>query len=363
MASGIMQLVIRADAGPEIGVGHVMRMAALGACAVQNGCPVTLAYQHCPPSLLERLATLGIATRELDRQKEIEDLRSLLAGEDKSQSVLVLDGYQFDEKYQQKVSGLAGQLAIMDDYAHLSSYQADLIINQNPGAQNYAAMYRDKAPAARLLLGPQYVLLRPEFLRIRKQKMRDFSNPQRFLISLGGSDVEDASRILLNGLISAVSQTLKEDRTEENIEITVVVGASNPHKEKWGAVADTKTTLGIETKVLFDVENMAALLNQQQVILTAGGTTVLESAYLGLACFVLITAENQIGILNFSNENKVHYLGNLDSNLNSSQIAEQLKTNLNAPRLEQLAANASNTIKGDGAQKLLTELGLFSEKS
>lgn len=351
-----MQLVIRADAGPEIGVGHVMRMAALGACAVQNGCAVTLAYLHCPPSLVERLTALGITTKELDRQKEIENLRSLLSVEAKSQSVLVLDGYQFDEKYQQNVSGLAGQLAIMDDYAHLSSYQADLIINQNPGAQNFAAMYRDKAPEARLLLGPQYVLLRPEFRRLAQHK-RDFGECRRFLISLGGSDQENASRLLLDGLLEALGKNSPDS------EITVVLGAANPNKDAWQnwlqerLARDEKPLVNI----LYDVKDMASLLDSMQVVLTAGGTTVLESAYLGLACFVLVTAQNQMGVLHFAQagEEAVHYLGKLEE-IDESSVSRQLQDNLNTAKLEQLSANARRQIDGQGVTKILAALGLQS---
>ena len=53
------------------------------------------------------------------------------------------------------------RLGIVDDFAHIPRYHADVIINQNLHAS--ALKYR-ATPQATYLLGPRFALLRPEFL-------------------------------------------------------------------------------------------------------------------------------------------------------------------------------------------------------
>ena len=66
-------------------------------------------------------------------------------------SWLVLDGYRFDAPYQDLVAGSARTLVI-DDHSHAGRYQAQVILDQNAGAEPGAYAIRPEGSV--LLLGP-----------------------------------------------------------------------------------------------------------------------------------------------------------------------------------------------------------------
>ncbi|MDB4277279.1 UDP-2,4-diacetamido-2,4,6-trideoxy-beta-L-altropyranose hydrolase, partial [bacterium] len=53
-------LLIRADAGGQIGTGHVMRMIALAQAYQRRGGRVIIATSTCPEAVAQRVTDLGI---------------------------------------------------------------------------------------------------------------------------------------------------------------------------------------------------------------------------------------------------------------------------------------------------------------
>ncbi|MEQ2009883.1 MAG: hypothetical protein ABMA26_24115, partial [Limisphaerales bacterium] len=163
------QLLLRADSGPQIGMGHVMRCLALAEPWLQAGSTVTLLTAAPSPAVRARAESLGVSLCELpappgspaDAAETIALAQSLRA------TWLVLDGYHFDDAFQRAVKASGLRLLVFDDTAHAAHYSADFILNQNLGAT--AALYPHRDPTTRLLLGPRFVQLRGEFTRAAAQ--------------------------------------------------------------------------------------------------------------------------------------------------------------------------------------------------
>ena len=75
----------------------------------------------------------------------------------------VLDGYHFDISFHKAVRAEGCRLLVIDDMAHLPVYEADIILNQNYGAEK---LDYNIDGSARLMLGTEYVFLRREFTRL-----------------------------------------------------------------------------------------------------------------------------------------------------------------------------------------------------
>src|SRR5262245_954319 len=130
-------LIVRADVSVEMGTGHVMRCLALSQAWQDAGGNVIFAMAQ---------TTEGIRAR-LDREKiEILDLKSPAGTEqdasevacvasEHSASWMIVDGYQFDAHYQEKLKAAGKRLMVIDDYGHASRYCADFVLNQNISAQ------------------------------------------------------------------------------------------------------------------------------------------------------------------------------------------------------------------------------------
>ncbi|MCC6906277.1 MAG: UDP-2,4-diacetamido-2,4,6-trideoxy-beta-L-altropyranose hydrolase [Anaerolineae bacterium] len=279
-------LIIHADANTRIGTGHVMRCLALAQGWQAQGGQVTF-ISHCPvEGLQRRICEMGAALRLLPELYTPEsDPGSLLALIAQASSSggrwVVLDGYHFDGRYQQAILDAGYRLLVIDDFASLPYYHASLVLNQNINADRLT-YHHD--PGATLLLGTDYVLLRPEFAAWKGWEREIPPVARRLLVTLGGSDPDNAALLVLRALAAPALR---------NLESVIVVGASNPHVTELDQVI---TDLSLNARLAQDVSDMPALMAWADMAVAAGGTTCWELAFMGLPALVMILAENQVGV-------------------------------------------------------------------
>lgn len=267
------RLAIRADAGPDIGTGHVMRCLALAEGWSKAGGMVTLVSRALPSGLATRAESLGVAVEP--------------AGDDsdgrwaEGAALAVIDGWNFTSE---QIAAAARQtrLLAVDDTADRPSIAADIVLNPNVYAT--AEAYRGRT-RARLLIGPAYALLRSEFAALLPERAYP-PVARHLLLLLGGADPADASATAL-----AATRAARTD--EPGIErITLVVGTANPRYE--ALAAETGNDAAVE--VLKDVRSMAPLMDAADMAVSAGGSTVLELAARGVPMLLgaLIAEEEQV---------------------------------------------------------------------
>ena len=306
-------LLLRADAGPQIGMGHVMRCLALAEPWLQAGSAVTLltaprAGGLQPPSagsdnaterrfqtagtdaVRARAESLGVSLRELsappgspaDAAETIALAQSLRA------AWLVLDGYHFDADFQRAVKAAGLRLLVFDDTAHATHYAADFILNQNLGAS--ASLYPHREPTTRLLLGPRFVQLRGEFTELSRSaehrsagavetSKAEQCSALRVLVTLGGSDPDNITAQVLTAL-----------QTIPGLPADIVIGPANPHAD-----ALQSPSAHSPAPITFHVNpsGIPALMARADLAICAGGTTAWELSFLGVPMLVLVLAENQ----------------------------------------------------------------------
>ena len=271
-------LLLRADASAEIGTGHVMRCLALAlAWRAQGGRAVFVS--RLPGPLAQRIQAEGFDMVECRTQPGgAEDLKlvgSLLRGIE--HPWIALDGYLFQPGYSTALRALGRVLAV-DDYGAARFADADMHLDQNLDGGRPGGYPED----ALALLGPRYALLRPEFY---SPPARDPHRPCRqVLVTLGGSD--------LAGLTSAVLETLARV-LPEGVRCLTVAGAANPRVEELRALT---RRLGPAYELRDNVADMAALMAQTDLAVTAAGSTVWELACLGVPAVALPLADNQIPV-------------------------------------------------------------------
>jgi UDP-2,4-diacetamido-2,4,6-trideoxy-beta-L-altropyranose hydrolase len=272
-------LVIRADANTRMGTGHVMRCLAL-ALAWQS-CGGSAAFvSQCESDLLrQRIEESGMEFIALDRpHPDPSDLQLMSAIiETLVPNWVILDGYHFDSFYQWEIRSKGCRLLVIDDNAHLAEYHADVLLNQNIDAHSLSY---GCSPSTQLLLGTKYALLRPEFLRWSTWQRGIPGTASRVLITLGGSDHHNVT-------LKAVS-ALK--RIDIDVEIKVIVGAAYHHAR---ALAKAVKGLPFRSEVIVDAKNMPDLMAWSDIVVTAGGSTSWELAFMGVPSIVVVIADNQ----------------------------------------------------------------------
>ncbi|MEO5360141.1 MAG: UDP-2,4-diacetamido-2,4,6-trideoxy-beta-L-altropyranose hydrolase [Nitrospirota bacterium] len=322
-----MNIVIRADAYPEIGTGHLMRSLALGQAFKDCGWRVTFVTYCESPGLIARLSA------------PVEGFDVLLL-KDKSDSALpphkntwaVADGVAFDSRLHKSMKDAGYKLLIIDDMAALDFYHCDIILNQNLHAHSLRYNHED---GTRLLLGPDYILLRREFRGIKKIITDKCIN---VLITLGGADRDNFTQKVLNSIKSL-----------RDIKITVVVGAGNPNIE---SIKTVKTAVPVT--ILQSVNDMAGVMASQDVAITSGGTTVWELAFMGIPSVVgriapienyLVEGLNRLGLFIdcgwFKTATEDEIRGNL------------LKLSANMKLRKEMSALAQRLVDGHGRDRVI----------
>jgi UDP-2,4-diacetamido-2,4,6-trideoxy-beta-L-altropyranose hydrolase len=267
-------MVLRADGGPTIGLGHVMRCVALAEAWRDRGGDATFVGAGIPGAVRRRLEAGRIGVVALAATASRDPERTAAVARRDRDGLVVLDGYHFDTAYQAAVRGAGCRTMVIDDTAHLPRYVADMLLNQNPGALE---IRYDCPPGTRLLRGPRYALLRREFRRSR-QRRDQRPTSCRILVTLGGSRTGRLLRRIMRGL----------DRLPVPMDVRVVAApAAAP------ANARRPVRRGARLEVVRAPGDMAPLMRWADVVISGGGSTLLELACLGVPALAVVLAPNQ----------------------------------------------------------------------
>jgi len=336
-------LLIRVDAGKDIGYGHAMRCLALAQAWQDEKGNVTFVMAKETPSFTNRLHKEKIETIRLRAEPGSNEDAAKTAEIAKEINALwvVVDGYHFDATFQQKLKDASLRLLFIDDYGHAKYYAADIILNQNIHAAE--EFYPNRAPYTRLLLGTNYVLLRREFLRWQGYK-RDMPDVARkVLITMGGGDQENVTLKVL--------QALNEVEIE-GLEAVAVVGGSNPHYE---TLKNFTQTSRLPIRLEKDAQNMPELMAWADAAISAGGTTTYELAFMGVPFIVIVLAENQRPIAEGLHKNGIAINVGWHFNLTSPKLTESLSNLcLDQKHRTQMSKQSRAMINGNGVIKVLS---------
>jgi UDP-2,4-diacetamido-2,4,6-trideoxy-beta-L-altropyranose hydrolase len=267
------------DCGPRIGGGHVMRSLTLARALADKGCPVAFAANPAAQAVLEAFGPRDMTVYPLsDDLAEAAPHAADWADAFKADWVL-LDHYRLSPAEELALKG-PRRLAVLDDLADRPR-PADLVVNPGYGrlAGNYAGLVPD---GARVLAGPQFALVRPEFAQHRDKALarrREGGRLKHVLISLGLTDVE--------GISEKVVRVLRPHL--DGLILDVVLAGTAPSLAVLREQAKTDCSLRLHV----DSHAMAELMSQADLAVGAGGSSVWERATLGLPTVTVVLAENQ----------------------------------------------------------------------
>jgi len=352
-------LLVRADASTQMGTGHVMRCLALAQAWQEAGGRAQFALALSTPAAEARLSAEGMQVARVSAGNV--DLRAAFpfggrpgSAEDAGETVamareigaawVVVDGYHFDAAYQRSVKGAGLQLLAVDDYGHASHYSADLVLNQNIYAAE--SLYPSREATTRLLLGTRYALLRSEFWPWRAWQRTVPEVARKVLVTMGGADADNAT-------LKVVEALRQVEGLGQGLEVKVVVGGSNPHRE---ALRET-LTVGVE--LIENAPNMPELMAWSDAAVSAAGTTCWELAFMQVPSLLVVLAENQRPNAAGLQEAGVAVNMGWHGELASAELARAL-TRLLGTREQQvaMAQEGRRLVDGEGARRVA---GLLAE--
>lgn len=377
-------VVIRADANSKIGMGHVMRCLSVADALLKRGEEVLFVTADDTPVPL--LTKKGVPYRVLhtdyaDMEAELPKLWNALSelpqgpGEPEAalpqrNTFILVDSYYVTEKYLAALKKRITTIYMDDIYAF--SYPVDMLINYNIYGEEMG--YEKDAAFAdtKLLLGTKYVPLREEFSagagygQSRKELSAETENvtPAEdrlhqtaeqgrtadggILITIGGSDSFNLAGQLL-------MEAMKYDALKTK-EYHVVSGSLNPHIGELQALAQKHENIHIHC----NVTNMAELMAESKVALSAGGSTLYELCAMGVPVIAFSFAENQERLVQtFVKRGIAQYGGNYrtDGNKMIQNTIAGLETLLEDKNLRsEYRKKARTLVDGKGAERIAEAL-------
>ncbi len=340
-------LLIRADAGPDIGTGHVMRCLALAQGWQDAGGRCVFATGHELPGTVERrLTSEGFRIERIEGEPGsardanlMRELASRLNAE-----YTVLDGYRFGADYQRTLKDAGQKLLVIDDYGRTGAYCADLLLDQNCGTTE--DLYVNRESGTQLLLGTEYTLLRREFQPWREWKRQHPEKGYSLLVTMGGADPDNFTVKIIEAL---------KHLEIEGMDVTVLIGAANPH----GAALDLAVRGTGSIRLLRNVANVPSLMARAHAAIICGGGTLWELLFMGAAVLSYSRDAFQAKALSqLADRGSVIWLGDVKQ-FDEARLLEQVTHVLTHRTCRERMSNIAGTVvDGLGVQRVLGAMGV-----
>lgn len=341
-------LVIRTDAGRRVGIGHLMRCMTIALAWENRGGNAIFIMSPLPQNIEFFFDSHGFVKQYVHvepgsiRDAEIvsEKVKECDA------SWLIADGYWFDSNFQQTVYSDKYGLMLIDALGAPQKNYAHILLNANHYAnENYYAL---REPVTRLLLGLEYLPLRPEFSNFIP---RDRDNPlpiHNVLICLGGSDPDNVSQLILELLLTSFPE----------LHYTVIIGPGNENLDSL-----LKIEANYTKRIVLEHApgNIPELMNNSDFAILAGGSTVWEAIYMGLPCILTSFADNQIRVCTALDHcGLALYSGHFNVNL-PAKLIHDIKKLLSSDTLyTKISSTGKKLIDGKGATKIVDAMLSYS---
>lgn len=382
---------IRADANPTVATGHVMRCLTIAERLHKQGCTVVfVTADHEADSLLfgKGYEQICLNTDWKDMTAELTPFVRLLKSREGADSeavrpTVLVDSYQASPSYLAALSEAAKTAYIDDEFKAV--YDVDLLINYNLYCYRFPYAERYAGSKTRLLLGGQYVPIRKEFARAAAQTgmqcqetgaaapengrlaaqhfshTADFSKVRNILLICGGGDLyrvlEEQVR-MLTGMLPEVLANLRRAGAAEDLQYRfhVVAGRYNPSLEKLRQYAQSNP----QFQVYENVSNMAELMTECDVAVSAASTVLYECCAIGLPTVFYCLADNQqYDREGFEKDGLMLYGGDIRNDRTAVQercLRMALELAADDERRERMKQHMAGVIDTNGAKRIADAL-------
>lgn len=330
-------VLFRVDASVDVGSGHLMRCLTLAERLSLDGYEVAFVSLDLPGAMFELLDSKKIRAEKISKMpnpsQELDALMTIKAAHKlfpDGMDWLVVDHYSLDAKWEKAMRPYTYNLFVIDDLAN-RMHECDLLLDQNYYF-DLESRYNGLVPDSCIkLLGPSFVLLRDEFISQKRTIREKDGFIKRILVFFGGSDSSNQTQRVLDALMLL---QLNE------IEVDVVVGMSNPHKDSIKVHCDQSSGLNFYCQVF----NMAELISKADLAIGAGGGAMWERCYLGLPTITVVFAKNQERTTeDVSKTGAIKYLGWSDK-IDVADYAESIRYFISHPEYVKQMSNLALSI-------------------
>lgn len=264
------EVIIRVDGNSQIGLGHVYRGIALAEMLIED---FIIKFVTKKDTTISPIKEAGFEFAYIPQSVSLMDEPEWL-NRNFPETIIVLDGYAFDEDYQQRIKDFNFKLVYVDDLLK-GVQKADVVINHSPGVAK--SDYKTEI-YTKLALGLKYALLRKSFIDIDRDELKPKKEVKNIFVSFGGADPNDFSFVAAKELVEINSINI----------VNVVLGAAYQATEIFKLKS---SKLKIHQQI--SGNEMFELMKSSDLSIVPASTTSIELASLGIPMMLGYFVENQ----------------------------------------------------------------------
>lgn len=331
-------IYIRVDMNDIIATGHMMRCISIAEAA--RDININAVFIIAEGSAVSMIQSRGfeyivLNSRWNDLEYELLDLISLI--KQRNVTRLLIDSYYVTERYLKELYDVTETIYIDD--INMFDYKVDRLICY---ADYYKDFKYDKTHYCSRLhyLGTKFVPLRKEFSSNIKKKISD--KIECVLLLSGGTDNKSILSNILNVILG-----------ELECKVYVVCGRYScdyyKMKEQYRKYE--------QVFILKNVNNINEYMQEADLAISAGGTTLYELCVCGVPSISYSMADNQIrGAERLGEEGIISYIGDIRYNDITTNLKYCIKRYYDRSYRERLSIKMQNKVDGKGANRIVEAL-------
>lgn len=281
------RVLFRVDGGGEMGMGHVYRSLAAAEALVKLKPTADICFlmRADRPEGAQYVSRKGYQVRVLPG----DEASALPAIRDYSPNLIVNDLPSVNDAYLRSLARLGASTVNFVDSL------ADIENPQEVAAVIVAALADEQVELEDYYAGPAFAILREAF---QKRSADIAERGRRVVVSFGGSDPQKLTLKALSALAPL---------TGTDLDLTAVLGPAFSHRAE---LDELLTRLAYRPRILSQVEHMADILVNADLVLCSGGMTVFEIAALGRPGIVLCqNVKEEARMQRFARDGSILHLG------------------------------------------------------
>lgn len=261
------KILIRADGGKKIGLGHWSRCLFLVSC-IDKPAEVIL-FTHQAVDFKEVFPSSRVSVQQINQEQDFID--TVVSGD-----LVILDDYKIDQEYVRQLAQKGALIVYIDDLFK-ENIPADIIINHCPG--NNPLQFKNTSAFTSYLLGADFSLIAEDF---SKSNVASDKRLQQALVCMGGADPH-------NHTISVLSDF---EELFQHVEcVNVVVGSMYVYRSELEKIVNRQANIKIYDNL--NRSEVSNLMKQSGLAILSASTMALEYAHVGGVLTIKQTADNQ----------------------------------------------------------------------
>lgn len=292
------RILFRVDGGSGVGMGHVFRSLAIAEeiRSISPAADIQFVMRADYAEGVQRVLGAGYPVRVLSDDRTESVLQEI---QEYSPNIIVNDfPAPLKKDYLEALARLGASTVNLVDTLEDIERPAEL------ASVIIATMRADQVELKEFYGGPEFAILRESFANRPKEIRAD---GRRVVLSFGGSDPQRLTLKVLRALSDLGPKVLPLLDKLSDLEVKVVLGPAFSYKKE---LEDLLPGLGYRPEILENVEHMAEVLADADLVFCSGGMTVFEIAALGTPGVVLCqNTREQRRMETFSREGTIRHLG------------------------------------------------------